>query len=123
MNRAQAKRTWTAARDNGCKALSWRLYDTLLAAARPHGCHEATNGGACYELARKDLVTVAYPYATATEAGRALLAKIASAASGRTAPTIGACSRCGSVLSAVTQTCVRGDFCPGRVNPSSTSNV
>lgn len=27
--------------------------------------------------------------------------------------TIGACPHCGSVLSAVTFTCVRGDYCPG----------
>ncbi len=81
-NRAASRRVWEAARDRGVKPLSWRLYDTLLAAARVHGTHEATNGGASYELARKGLATVAYPYATATQAGREVLAKIANAAAG-----------------------------------------
>lgn len=78
-NRSAARRTWEAARSAGVNPLSWRLYDALLAAARVHGCHEATNGNACYTLERKGLATIAYPYATATQAGREVLASIANA--------------------------------------------
>ena len=81
-NRAQSRRVWEAARDRGVKPLSWRLYDALLDAARKHGTHEANNGSAAYDLERRGLVTIAYPYATATQAGREVLAKIANAAYG-----------------------------------------
>jgi len=83
MNISSARRTWVAARINGYRPLSWRLYVTLLWAARPGGCYETTNGNACYDLQRAGLLEIKSPFAFATNDGRTMLAKVEHGASSK----------------------------------------
>ncbi len=76
MTRTRLKTAHKAARAAGKTKLSFRLFDALHASTRLGGAPEATNGNACYTLQRKGLVRLEYPYAYATEVGRAEVKKV-----------------------------------------------